>query len=105
MTKKLMILSIVLAAFVFAAAANYNVKIFDPITVNGQMLKPGEYKLTLDNEKATFSVGKEKIEATVKVEQSADKYASTSVRFSPVDGKNKMQEIRLGGTKTKLIFN
>jgi hypothetical protein len=105
MTKKLIILSVVLTALVFGAAANYTVKVFDPLTVSGKDIKPGDYKMSLENNKATFFVGKERIEANVKVEETGEKYASTSVRFAQDNGKNKVQEIRLGGTKTKLIFN
>jgi len=105
MTKKLIILSFVLVALVFAGAARYTVKIYDPVTVNGTELKPGDYKLTVDNNKATFQLGKEKVEAPVKVEQASEKFSSTSVQFAPQNGKNKIQEIRLGGTKTKVIFN
>lgn len=105
MTKKLIILSIALMALVFAGAASYTVKIFDPVVVNGTELKPGDYKLTLDNDKAILQLGKQKIEAAVKVEQATEKFSSTTLRFAPENGKNKIQEIRLGGTKTKVIFN
>jgi hypothetical protein len=106
MTKKLIILVVALSALVFAAtAATYTVRVFDPLTVNGKDLKPGDYKLSLENNKATIFVGKERIESTVKVEATSEKFSSTSVRFAQDNGKNKVQEIRLGGTKTKLVFN
>ncbi len=107
MTKKLIILvlSVVLSSLVLADTAKYTVRVFDPLTVNGQTIKPGEYKMSLENSKATFHVGKEKIEAAVKVEEGNEKFNSTSVRFAQENGTNKIMEIRLGGTKTKLVFN
>ena len=44
-------------------------------------------------------------ESQVKIETSDTKYGSTSVRYSNGDGKYKVQEIRLGGTNTRLVFN
>jgi hypothetical protein len=45
------------------------------------------------------------VEANVKVESAESKFNSTSVRYQNGDGKYRIQEIRLGGTKTKLVFN
>ena len=104
MTKKLIVLFVLVAALVFAGS-NYNLKVYDSLLVNGKVLKPGEYKLTVTNNTATISQGKEKVEATVKVEETKEKFDATSVRFVPENGQNKIQEIRLGGTKTKLVFN
>jgi hypothetical protein len=59
----------------------------------------------LENSKAVMSKGKDKVEATVKVESTGEKFSSTSIRYAQENGKNKVQEIRLGGTKTKLVFN
>ena len=43
--------------------------------------------------------------APVKVETSDVKYGTTTVRLSNADGKMHIQEIHIGGTKTKLVFN
>jgi len=92
-------------AMVFASAASYSVTLFQPSTVAGTELKPGEYKLTLDGDKATIMKGKEKVEAAVKMETADTKFAATSVRYTDQGGKMKVQEIRLGGTNTKVVFN
>lgn len=89
----------------FASAATYNLQLFQPSTVAGKELKPGEYKLTLDNDKVVIKKGKEVVETTVKAESGDSKFSSTSVRYATENGKMKVQEIRLGGTSTKLIFN
>lgn len=88
-----------------ASAATYNLQLFQPSTVAGKELKPGEYKLTVENDKAVIKKGKESVEATVKTESGSEKYRATTVRYTEQDGQMKIQEIRLGGTSTKLIFN
>ena len=40
----------------------------------------------------------------VKVETADNKFSSTSVRYMNGDGKFKVQEIRVGNSKTKLVF-
>jgi hypothetical protein len=105
MTKKLIILFVALAGLVLATSASYTVTLFQPSVFGGTELKPGDYKLTVQDNKAVMQKGKEKIEANVKSETSESKYSSTSVRYTTTDGKNKVQEIRLGGTTTKLVFN
>ena len=92
-------------ALVFASAASYSVTLFQPSMVSGTELKPGEYKLTIDGGKATITKGKEKVEAAVKMETADSKFTSTSVRYSDQGGKMKVQEIRLGGTTTRVVFN
>jgi hypothetical protein len=89
-------------AFALAGAANtYKVTLFEPATVSGAQLKPGEYKLEIRDNKAVFTQGKQSsAEAAVKLENSPTKFASTSVKY---DG-SKLQEIRLGGTSTRIIF-
>ncbi|WP_321473754.1 hypothetical protein [uncultured Paludibaculum sp.] len=106
MTKTVMFFVLFLTvALVCASAATYQVTLFQASTVAGHELKAGDYKLTVDNDKATIAKGKEKVEATVKVETSDTKYSATSIRYADDNGKMKVQEIRLGGTTTKLVFN
>ena len=92
-------------AMLFASSASYSVTLFQPSTVAGTELKAGEYKLTIDGDKATITKGKEKVEAAVKMETAESKFASTSIRYADQGGKMKIQEIRLGGTTTKVVFN
>lgn len=92
-------------AMVFASAASYSVTLFQPSMVSGTELKAGEYKLTIDGGTATMIKGKEKVEAAVKMETADTKFASTSVRYADQGGKMKVQEIRLGGTTTRVVFN
>jgi hypothetical protein len=92
-------------ALAVASAATHSVTLFQPSIVNGTELKPGDYKIEVKDQTAVISKGKNTVEAPVKIETSDSKYASTSVRYQNGDGKLRVQEIRLGGTKTKLVFN
>ncbi|HBY64776.1 MAG TPA: hypothetical protein DEH78_33575 [Solibacterales bacterium] len=104
MTKKLF-LGFATFALAAASAANYKVTLFQPSLLDGKELKPGEYKVTVTESKATISKGKDSVEANVKVETADEKFGSTSVRYQNGDGKYRIREIRIGGTNTKLVFN
>lgn len=103
MFKKLVV-SFALAGLAVLSAAQYRLTLFEPSEVNGQVLKPGEYKLVVNGDKAVISRGKNKVEATVSVEKMDSKYSATSVRYASGGGKFAVQEIRLGGTDTKVVF-
>ncbi len=89
------------------AAERHSVRLFQPAFVGQTELRPGDYQLTLDGNRAVFKKrgGQETAEAEVKVESSDRKYPSTAVLYDTTGGKYKVSEIRLGGTRTKLIFN
>lgn len=103
--KKLMFSFATLALAIASAASSYHFSIFQASYVGGKELKPGDYKIQLDGDKATIKVGKQVVEAAVKVENGSEKFPETSVRYGTADGKMTVQEIRLGGTSTKLVFN
>jgi hypothetical protein len=68
-------------------------------------LKPGEYRVEVNEQTAVIRNGKVHGECAVKVETGESKYDTTTVRYDTTSGKMRIQEIRLGGTKTKLVFN
>lgn len=106
MTKTMKFIALFLTiGLVCASAATYQVTLFQPSLVAGKQLKPGDYKLVLEDSKAIIQKGKDKVEASVKVQQGETRFASTSVRYADDNGKLKVQEIRLGGTNTKLVFD
>src|SRR5436305_7507282 len=90
--------SIVCALAVAGDGNTYRVSLYQPTVVNGTTFKPGECKLELKDHTIVFKQGKNTAEATVQVENGPNKFDSTSVGYS--DGR--VQEIRLGGTNTKL---
>lgn len=105
MTRKLLLSFAILAVSALANAKTFTVTLFQPSVVGGAELQPGEYKLDLNESKVVIHSGKKSAEADVKVENGDLKFSSTSVRYQNGDGKYRIQEIRLGGTKTKLVFN
>jgi hypothetical protein len=98
--KKSLLAFATLALAVASAANSYSVTFFQPVVVNGQTLKAGDYKVQYSDNKATIQQGRNKTEVPIKVENNNDKYASTSVRLNGTQ----VEEIRLGGTHTKLVF-
>jgi hypothetical protein len=88
-----------------SAAQSHRVTLYQDSVVNGTELKSGEYKVTVDNDKVVITNGRNKAEASVKVETADSKFRSTSVRYLNGDGAYKVKEIRIGGTTTKLVFD
>ena len=105
MRKSILITAVLFALAGVASAKSFSVKLFQPSIVGGAELPPGEYKLDLAESKAVIRNGKQGVEANVKVETVNQKYNSTVVRYDTADGKPRVQEIHLGGTTTKLVFN
>jgi hypothetical protein len=89
-----------LALAVASAATSYNVTFFEPVVINGTTLKPGEYKVEINDNKAIIKKGKAVAESPVKVESNEAKYPATSVRLAGTQ----VEEIHVGGTRTKLVF-
>ncbi len=57
------------ALAVASAASSYNVTFYQPVTINGAELKPGDYKLELKGDNmAVIKQGKTATEAPVKVQ-------------------------------------
>ncbi len=104
MTKRLLFAFLVLALTV-ACAKTYWVTFFQPSVVAGAEFKPGEYRLDLNGDKATIGHGKLSVRSAVQVVENGTKYSATSVRYANGDGKYLVKEIRLVGTRLKLVFN
>jgi hypothetical protein len=88
-----------------ASAATYSFKIFDSVTIDGKELKPGSYKVEVKDATAVIRGGKESTEVKVRTESSDRKYDSTTVRYTKDGSKNNLEEIHIGGSKTKLVFD
>src|SRR4051794_9650472 len=85
-----------------AAANTYKVSLHQDAVVNGKQVKAGEYKIEMkDNNTAVWKQGKKSVEVPVKAETAESKFSATQVQYT--DGNN-LQEIRVGGTHTKLVF-
>jgi hypothetical protein len=57
------------------------------------------------DQKAVIHNGRETSEVPVKVEQNPSRYAQTTVRMTNENGKYRVDEIHIGGSKTKLVLN
>lgn len=93
-------------AMSFASAGqSYNVTLHQTTLVSGTQLKPGDYRIEVNGEKATISGNRKTVETPVKVETGDQKFTSTTVRYGTAGGNYQIDEIRVGGTKTKLVFD
>ncbi len=86
------------------AASSYHIKIADPTWVGTTQLKPGEYEVKVDGDKVTFKQGKNIVAVAAKVETNATKYTDTQMDVKTVNGQAKLQELDLGGTKSKIVL-
>jgi hypothetical protein len=102
--KRLMFAFVAVALAAASAATKYDITLFQPTIVNGTELRPGDYKVEVEGDKAVFKQGKTLLLKTpVRVQDSGEKNRTNAVRYA--QGANaKLQEIRLGGTRTKLVF-
>ena len=90
---------------VMAGVKAYTVNLYETAMLGSTELKAGEYKLELDGDKAVLHTGKSSVEAPVKVETADAKFETTSMRLIVNAGKARISEIRLGGTRTRLVFS
>ena len=67
-------------------------------------MKAGEYRLNVENSKVTIVNGKESVEVPAKMETGDTKFENTAVRYTGTGDKVTITEIRVGGTKMKLLF-
>src|SRR5690242_16794831 len=66
-------------AVAMAASSSYRVNLLQPSVINGQELKPGEYRIEVRDNKAIVNKGSKTVaESQVKVETSDTKFGSTS---------------------------
>jgi hypothetical protein len=102
---KTILLSFATLGLAVAGAANsYKVTLFQPSIVVGTELQPGIYKVEVKDSTVVISKGKQSVEAPIKSEAGDNKFASTTVRYKNGDGKYRIEEIRFGGTNTKIVF-
>lgn len=102
---KKIVFAFLLVALAVASAKTYSLTLFESSVFAGKELKPGEYKLDLQDGKIVLHAGKTAIESAVKVETADRKNRATSVRYASADGKLHIREISLGGTNMKLIVD
>jgi hypothetical protein len=108
MKLKSLFLAGVLAIFTLstAVAKTYDVAFASATKAGSLQLKAGEYRLSVNGNKVTFTaVDTEKSVTTdVKIENSDKKFGQTKVDSTNDGGTNVVTDIELGGSKIKLDF-
>ena len=85
-----------------AAGLTYKVSLLDDSIIGGKQFKAGDYKVELkDNSTAILVKGKKAVEVPVKTETAPNKFSATEIEYV---NDHRVQEIRIGGTNTKLVF-
>lgn len=85
-----------------AAGLTYKVSLLDDSTIGGKQFKAGDYKVELkDNNTAVVTKGKKSVEIPMKTETAPTKFSTTEIEYV---NDHQVQEIRIGGTNTKLVF-
>jgi hypothetical protein len=95
----------IVALAIASAASSYRITLIQPSVVNGTQLKAGDYRVSVGDSKVTFVLGKKSVEVPAKIENVDQKFDSTAIRYTAKDGTTVITEIRLGGTKTKVVLN
>jgi hypothetical protein len=88
------------ACVCMAGASSATLTLSESAWVGQTELKPGEYKVEVQGDKAVFKKGKQTVEVPVNVDNSGAKYSDTTVESSG----SKIQKIHLGGSNTTITI-
>jgi hypothetical protein len=102
--KQLMLVFGTLALGIATAANTYQFKLLEPAWVGSTELKPGEYKVQVEGDKAMIMNGKKAVDVEAKAEAGDQKFSATQISTDTAGGQAKLKEVRIGGTKTKIVF-
>jgi hypothetical protein len=89
-----------LALGIAHAASPYDITLSDSFSVGRTELKPGDYKVEMQGDKAVFTTGKKTIQVPATMAKSDQTFATTVF----VSQHAKLREIDLGGTQDKILF-
>lgn len=93
-----------LALGVATAASNYSLNLDSKVWVGDKELKAGDYKVTINGDKAVIKSGKNVVEVPAKVETSPNKYTVSTINTKTEGGKVMLREIHVGGSSTRIIL-
>jgi hypothetical protein len=86
--RKVLPIFLVVAGLAVAGARSYTVSLTRPNMLGTTELKPGDYKIEVDGDKAILRQGKTQTESPVKVEEGDTKFDNNVVRYvNSADGK------------------
>jgi hypothetical protein len=94
------------ASFGIASAKSYDIVLSQPTMAGTATLQPGEYKLKVENNQATFTdvQNQKSVTAPVKVQNATQKYNATQVETSHQGDMDHISTIELAGSTTQLNF-
>jgi hypothetical protein len=106
MKKFIAIATLSLATLTVAGAKSYGINLVNPTKVGSIQLRPGVYSVKVNGSNAIFTDEKtsQSYQVPVKVETTEKKFDDTRVQSSKDGDVDKIDEIDLGGSKTKLGF-
>jgi hypothetical protein len=108
MNTKTAFLAGVLAIFTLsiAAAKTYEITLSSPVNAGSVQLKAGEYKISINGSKVTFTDAKTSKSVTTdgKVENAAKSYDTTRMDTSTEGNTTVVKDIEVGGSKIKIEF-
>jgi VCBS repeat-containing protein len=94
------------AGLCLAGTKSYEISLAQPAKAGSLDLQAGEYKVAVSGTKATFTALKtgKSVETDVTIQAADKKFQVTLVDAENVAGSDKIHEIDLAGTTTKVIF-
>jgi hypothetical protein len=106
MKKFFVVAALAICSLSIVSAKTYEIILSSPTKAGNVELKAGQYKLKVDGANATFTdVNSAKSFTTpVKVQNGDKKFDDTKVQTTKDGNIDKIEEIDLGGSKTKLGF-
>jgi hypothetical protein len=106
MKKLIAISALALSSLTVLSAKTYDIILTAPTKAGSVQLKPGQYKLKVEGSNATFTDqnSSKSFTTPVKVESTDKKFDDTKVQSTKDGDMDKLEEIDLGGSKTKLGF-
>jgi hypothetical protein len=95
-----------LALATMSAAPNvYKFTLDDSAWFGPTQLKAGDYKIEVEGDKGVIKSGKKDVaQVAVKVEQADHKSQSSEILMRNENHKQSVQEIRIGGTTTRIVL-
>ena len=103
--KTKIILFLAVTALSFAGTKKYDVTFTAQAVLGPMEVESGQYKLSFDGPKVTLvNESGKTFETTATIQTSEKKYSETVVHSKRVAGKDLVDEIQIGGTKTALDF-
>lgn len=101
MLKKILVGFVTVGAMtLIAATGTYKVNLMQKSVLDGKQLKPGTYKVNIENNTATLKNGKTTVQAPAREESAQNKFENTQMVYT----NNDLQEIDIGGSHTKIVF-